>query len=212
LPGLPPDRLDILQRTMPAHALKPRPADLFERELPSLWLLQDTRQSPARQVIAIFNWEAREQSFDYPLDRLGLDASTDYAAFDYWSDTRTSDLRSRLQISVPAESCRILAVRPVTRDPQVLSTSRHVTQGIVDLAEERWDAVSRTLRGRSRVVAGQAYELRIDSRSELAQATLAAANRTAGVRIAPKPMADGLVRVSIQSPVSREVSWELRFR
>ncbi|HWH68938.1 MAG TPA: glycoside hydrolase family 36 protein, partial [Candidatus Sulfotelmatobacter sp.] len=124
LPGLPAERLDLLKRTMPSHGLRPRPADLFEHELPSLWLLTDTRRSPRRDVVGIFNWESKEQTFEYALDRLGLNRDTEYVAFDYWQNTLMPCIQGRLQLSVPAQSCRILAVRPRANHPQLLSTSR----------------------------------------------------------------------------------------
>jgi hypothetical protein len=34
----------------------------------------------------------------------------------------------------------VLALRPVVDHPQVVGTSRHITQGIVDLSDEKWDA------------------------------------------------------------------------
>jgi hypothetical protein len=46
LPTLPPDRMDILKRTMPSHGLPSRPVDLFENELPRIWLLTDDRHEP----------------------------------------------------------------------------------------------------------------------------------------------------------------------
>jgi hypothetical protein len=52
-------------------------------------------------------------------------------------------------------------VRADEGHPVVLSSSRHVTQGIVDVLAEKWDAASSTLSGRSRRVAGDPYELRI---------------------------------------------------
>ena len=42
----------------------------------------------------------------------------------------------------------------------MVSTSRHITQGIVDVINEQWDG-KQTLSGESRVVAGDRYELRI---------------------------------------------------
>ena len=84
----------------------------------------------------------------------------EYVAFDYWGNEAPS-IKGRLKIKVPGESCRILAVRPRAEHPQLISTSRHVTQGMVDVLSEAWDAGSRTLRGKSRVVANDPYELRI---------------------------------------------------
>jgi hypothetical protein len=216
LPGLPPERLDILKRTMPAHGLLPRPADIFENDPPQLWLLTDSRKQPRRDVIGVFNWKSQEQQFDYPLDKLGLDASTEYVAFDYWQNALVPAMKGRLQVTVPAESCRVIAVRPRSDHPQLLSTSRHITQGVVDVVEEKWDARNKTLSGRSRIVGGDPYELRFATEAGgkvfAADAIrVSSADKSAGVKAAL--VSDGkLVRARIESPTSREVSWTTRFK
>jgi hypothetical protein len=212
LPGLPAERLDLLKRTMPGHGLLPRPADLFEQDLPSLWLLTDTRRSPRRDVIGIFNWGEAERTFDYPLDKLGLDPKTEYLAFDYWQNSLLDPIRGRLKLMVPSQSCRILAVRPRADRPQLLSTSRHVAQGVVDVLEERWDAGTRTLNGRSKLVGGDAYELRIVAPSGTANSvSVSPADRAAGVKATFK-QDDQIIRARIESNASREVAWEVRVR
>jgi hypothetical protein len=215
--ALPADRLDILRRSMPAHHLLARPIDLFENDPPRLWVLSDERRRPRRDILALYNWDtAKSVDFDYSLGSLGLDADRSYRAFDYWDDTLLPPMKGRLRLSVPRQSCRILAVRPALERPQVISTSRHVTQGMVDLLEEKWDATTATLSGRSRVVGGDSYELRIvadasDQQWRVAGFDVASADKDAGVRTTVKP-ADGLVRARLESSVSREVSWSLRFQ
>jgi hypothetical protein len=211
LPGLPPERLDILKRTLSGHGLLPRPADLFENDPPRLWLLTDSRRSVRRDVIGVFNWESREQLIDCALDRLGLESGVEYVGFDYWQNTLVPSIKGRLQLKVPAESCRVVAVRPRAAHPQLLSTSRHVTQGIVDVIEEKWDAASRTLGGGSRVVGGDPCELRVLADTAPKAVTLSPEDQAAGVKAAFKR--DGaLLRVTIESPVSREVSWKVQFQ
>ena len=87
--------------------------------------------------------------------------AAEYVAFDFWADKFVPPFRDTLTAELPAASCRVLAVRPVADVPQLLSTSRHVTQGIVDVLDEHWDAATRTLSGISRVVGSDPYELRI---------------------------------------------------
>jgi hypothetical protein len=169
-----------------------------------------------RDVIGVFNWESQEQNFDYPLDKLGLEANTEYVAFDYWANSLLPMMKGRLQVTVPAESCRVIAVRPRAPHPQLLSTSRHITQGIVDVLEEKWDARKKTLSGRSQVVGGDAYESRIvvegDGKGFTTPAVeVSAADRSAGVTTSV--VSDGnLIRARIDSPTSREVSWNVRFK
>ena len=215
-PGLPPERLDILKRTMPGHGLLPRPADVLDNDSPRLWLLTDSRRTPRRDVIGLFNWESHEQHFDYPLDKLGLDANTEYVAFDYWRNELVASVKGRLQTAVPAESCRVLAVRPRENHPQLISTSRHITQGIVDVLEEKWDARKGTLTGRSKVVGGDAYELRIvaEAGGKVFAANaieVSAKDKSAGVR-ASLALDGKLIRATIDTPTSRDVSWKLKFQ
>ena len=71
-------------------------------------------------------------------------------AFDFWGNQLLPPIEGRLKVTLPPTSCMILAVRPEADHPQVISTSRHVTQGMVDLLEEKWDAATKTLSGRSK--------------------------------------------------------------
>jgi hypothetical protein len=208
-PGLPPERLDLLKRTMPSHGLPARPADLFENELPGIWLLTDDRHAVRRDVIGLFNWDSSEKKFDYSLDKLGLDSKTEYVGFDYWKNSLVPSIKDTLQISVPGESCCVLAVRPVANHPQLISTSRHITQGIVDVMEEKWDGASKTLNGRSKIVGGDPYELRIVLPDKNWSAATVEVSNGASATFA---QTDELVRATMQSPNSGEVSWTVKFK
>lgn len=209
LPGLPPERLDILKRTMPGHGLLPRPADLFECDIPSLWLLTDTRRTPRRDVIGIFNWNNQEQHFDYVLDRLGLEAGKEYVAFDYWRNVLVPSIKGHLQMTLPSESCCVLSVRPQAGHPQLLSTSRHITQGMVDVQEEKWDETTRTLSGRSQVVGGDLYELRVVSAEPVKSFQVSDGGHPDGIKTAFTQVGN-LVRARIETPSSREVAWSIK--
>jgi len=161
--GLPDDRLDLLRRTMPSHRAVARPVDLFENRVPGLWLVTDaaTPEHPRRDVVGLFNWNDGEKAFDEPLGKVGLLGDAEQIAFDFWANALTPPFKGRLSQTLPPQSCRVLAVRPVLDRPQLISTSRHITQGIVDVQKEKWDAKTRTLSGVSETVAGDRYELRI---------------------------------------------------
>jgi hypothetical protein len=208
-PQLPPERLDLLKRTMPSHGLPARPVDLFEHDLPSVWLLTDDRHTVRRDVIGLFNWESHEQQFTDSLEKLGLDGKTDYVAFDYWNNKLVPTIKGKLQVSVPGQTCCVLAVRPVANHPQLISTSRHITQGIVDVLDEKWDAASKTLSGRSKIVGGDPYELRIvlPDKNWSAEAV-----QIGGGGAAPVTQTDELARATIQSANSGEVSWSVKFK
>lgn len=216
-PSLPPERLDILKRTMPSHGLPARPADLFEaQDIPRVWTVSDTRRQPRRDVVALFNWSDKPASFDETLAYVGLPANTEYVAFDYWANAFLPPFKGSIRQTLPPTSCRILALRPVADHPQLISTSRHVMQGMVDVLEETWDAKTRILRGKSAVVAGDPYELRIvaTGRGKSWNALgvdLSPEDTAAGVKAELKET-NGLVRVAITSPAGRQVAWAVRFQ
>ncbi len=160
IPGLPAERLDILKRCMPAHNFPARPVDVFELEPAQVWLLSGTGDAASRNVLAIYNWESKNGSVVCEPGKAGLLPATEYVGFDFWADRFLPPFRGSLKSDFQGRSCRVLAVRPGVPYPQVVSTSRHVTQGMIDLSDEHWDAEKQTLAGASRVVGGDPYELR----------------------------------------------------
>ncbi len=215
MPETPAERLDIVKRCIPAHGLPARPVDVFESSVAKVWLLTDTRQTVRRDVVALYNWSDKTDNLSLKTDRIGLPPAPEYVAFDFWADQFVAPFRDTITASLPANSCRILAVRPVSTVPQLLSTSRHVTQGIVDVTDERWDEARSVLCGVSKVVANDRYELRIvlpvgEKSWRSAEVILSASDTAAGVKATFQQ--DGpKLRVALNSPTSREVKWALRF-
>lgn len=212
---LPPERLDLLKRTLPSHGLPARPVDLFESDVARIWQVGTGAGAARRDVVGLFNWEERETTIDYALERMGLAAGTEYAAFEYWTNTLLAPFRDRLNVKLAGATSAVLAVRAVAQNPQLLSTSRHITQGLVDVTAERWDARRSELSGSGKVVGGDPYELRILTYSQRgtwkpAGVDVSAGDRAAGVKASMKVEA-GLTRVTVESALSREVRWTVRF-
>lgn len=212
LPGLPDDRIDLLRRTMPNHGLKPRPVDLFSNELARIWLLTDTRRNVRRDVVGLFNWKENEpQAIDVSPAFLGLPEAKRYVGYDYWADRFVPPFAGPLQCTLPPATCRILALRPETDHPIVVSTSRHITQGVVDLIDEHWNAKDLVLAGTSRLVADDPYELRMvvpvgNESYRALEVVLDHENAKASFeQVGPN------LRVHIKSPDSRDLRWRVRF-
>lgn len=92
------------------------------------------------------------------------------------------------------------------------STNRHISQGIVDVLEETWDENAKSLSGRSRVVAGDPYELRIVTPFQTAGARAEEISVDCGDP-EPRLQQDGdNVRATFVSPTSGEVRWQIRFK
>ena len=160
LPDLSAGRVEVLKRTMAPHR-KPRqvrPVDYFERLVNNVWKLADGDRS----VFGLYNWNTNDVlRIDYGAAYCDLDPEKTYVGFDFWANKPVPQFKGRFAFDVPPDSCRAIAVHEVLDRPFVLSTSRHVASPIFDVVEAKWDAATRTLSGRSTVVPGERYELRI---------------------------------------------------
>ncbi|HJQ79703.1 MAG TPA: hypothetical protein VJ828_07095 [Lacipirellulaceae bacterium] len=210
---LPPERFDLLKRAIPSHGLLPRPVDLFDERTPRIWLLEDARRETPFYLLGLFNWDAEKSAhIDQSFKRIGLPPGDRYITFDYWDDKFGINEGDAVHMMIDAASCRILALRPMAERPQLISTSRHITQGVVDVISESWDADSKSLSGVSRVVAGDPYELRIaraaSSDWRLVETTVGEAVN-ASIKLVSEEAAGW--RVRIDSPTNQELHWVVRF-
>jgi len=123
---------------------------------------------PAFDIVAFYNWDnTHSVTIETTPSWIGLPEATEYAAFDYWGNEFFGTFSDTLTVELPPGSCLVLAIQPIQTHPILLSTSQHVTQGIVDVVSVSWNEETRTLSGVSRVIANDPYELRIYCPTEM---------------------------------------------
>lgn len=213
-PGLPPERLDILRRTMGAPAPRALPVDVFENEPARVWITRTTDGNTA-VAVSLFNWEAKPCEIDIPLERLGLKPDAIHEGWEFWTNQPVRGVTGRLKIKLEGNSCRVIVLRARVASPLVLSSSRHVLQTLVGCRGEAWDAKTRRLSGEASAVGGDPLELRILlpeegqgwSDGEVVLADVAAA---AGVR-ASLSRDGAIVRLRLESPDGRSIPWALQW-
>jgi hypothetical protein len=219
LPGLPPERLDILKRCLPSYRAVARPVDYFESIMPSIWLTSQTDRPVRRDVLGLYNWESTNRIVCYDTARSGLESAKTYHSFDFWGKAALPDFTNSFSFEVPAESCKVIAVRAAEDHPVLVSTSRHVTQGMVDVIEENWDSASSTLSGTSKVVGKDPYELRIaglndGGRWKLVSASIPTGQKAASADIKSETSINGeenWIRLLITSETTRAIDWSVKF-
>jgi hypothetical protein len=214
LPGLPPEKLEVWKRTVPNHErTNARPVDLFDSAMPRIWHLSSGEGDSRFDLVGLFNWDPKERtSVTIDPKQFGLPESAKLVGFDYWANEFIAPFNGKKEFELAGGSCRVMALRREQDRPQLISTSRHVTQGLVDVVKLEWDPKSNTLRGRAKVVGGDDYELRIDAPGARARAPeISDDDRNAGVTVGVAKQSRRQVRVTIKSPVTREVTWEIQF-
>jgi hypothetical protein len=211
LPGLPAERLDCVKRSMPNTGLAARALDIFENMPARAWHLSDGK----RHVAGLFNWDAKQPAtVQVKLDQLGLNtAGSGFVGLDYWSGQLVTVLGDTVSVELPACGSSVISIVKVLERPQLLGTSRHITQCFVDVGDEKWR--SSALSGTCKLVGGDPTELRVFTGStrggwKALAAEVSKENRVNGVNVSMKD--DGrLLRVNLSAPANGEVRWSIRF-
>ena len=68
-----------------------------------------------------------------------------YCYHDYWENRFVGPFSDKMTFTLKPSACKSISIRPVSDFPQVIGTSRHITQGLCDLNEEAWDRKSGAL-------------------------------------------------------------------
>jgi len=213
LPDLPDNRIEIMKRCMASYNGIARPVDAFDKTLPSIWVTIDKKSGIHRNVLGLFNWNTTSQNIGCSMSWAGLSDKTVYHAFDFWENKPLPDIYGSFASELPSESCRIIAIRARSNHPLVVSTSQHVTQGMIDLLKEEWKAGM--LSGISKVIAGDNYELRIAGINDggiwkITKATIIENPEGATIEVLPQTE-KGWLRILIKSKKSQVIKWQLRF-
>jgi hypothetical protein len=161
LPDLPEDRVSILKRCIPA--LDIRPMDIRELSAGHSAVFVNlciAKKYEQWNTVGLFNLEEKDTTVNLDLiNDLNLEEGN-YLVYDYWGERFLGVFNKNLSFKISACSALVLSVRKLTGIPQIVSTSRHMTQGGPDLIDVRYDAKANALYGLSEVVKGDLYKIR----------------------------------------------------
>jgi hypothetical protein len=186
------------------------PGQLYNNGGNGTWWMQEIeRPFDHWSVLARFDWKEEglpEQQVDFA--DLGLDPERDYLVFEFWTQQFLGKSKGSFKAPAPGSkgAMQVFAIREAREYPWVLSTTRHISQGGVELSSEKWDKASNTLTGTSAVIAGDPYVLTVHLpagfKLKAAAATgekveVANQRETATVRIVPT--------------ATKTVEWKIKF-
>jgi hypothetical protein len=212
LTDLSPERVELLKRVYPATDI--RPMDLFPVERNKrIWDLKINHLGRNYDVVGVFNFnEHQAERTLLSWKELGLPADRPVHVFDFWNAEYLGAWRGGLSVPAAPTSCRVLTLVPCEDRIQLISTSRHITQGWVDLLDTSANASGTQQRGTSRIVRNDPYEIRF--------AFPVGTNFAVNVATARGPSGELPVRISnheqwagiaFTSPKSGDVKWEVNF-
>ena len=136
---LDPQRLEALTRILPAYGTAARPVDLFRNDLSRIFALAVHRDFGDWLVLAAFNYDAQSPLVEtIELAEAGLDASKTYIAFEFWTQQLLGEFRGTMPLRLNPASVQLVSLREVLPHPQIAGTSRHFTQGGLEIKSQHW--------------------------------------------------------------------------
>jgi hypothetical protein len=215
---LPPSRVEMLKRIYPAVDI--RPLDLYRPDnvRKPVWDLKINHLGRTYDVVALFNFKT-EKPFNRLIswDELGLEPNQTYHVYDFWQGIYLGAWERGVFLTVPPADVRVITLVREEPRPVLLSTSRHITQGWTDIMELRAGGIVTrpSLAGRSRILGGDPYTLTVglprgSSTFRLARVDVSGDDRRPDPEVTWQTH-QGYATITISSPVSQVVAWELGF-
>jgi alpha-galactosidase len=142
LPSIRRGRLKYLKQILPPTGRPARAIDLFEHELPELfvlpldaeWAIDPDGHPPL--LVGALNWSEKTRQTDIDLETLGLDSRCEYHAYNYWHRRYLGTVRGHIRIArhQPHET-RVLLFKPVSDRTELLTTTFHLAQGLCEVKQ-----------------------------------------------------------------------------
>ena len=200
------DRVELIKRVYPAVDI--RPLDLFSSDRNKrIWDLKINHLGRAYDVVGVFNFDESKSISTYVSWKdLGLPEDRPVHVFDFWNKEYLGAFEKGMSIDLGPTSTRVLSLVPATDQIQLVSTSRHITQGWVDLISQSISGNRYT--GKSKLIRNDPYNLRFAFPRGKNFVVKSATASGLPVRFVNH---QGWAEVEITSPRTIDVNWEVRF-
>jgi hypothetical protein len=206
------ERVELLRRVYPAADI--RPLDLFPSERNKhIMDLKVNHLGRSYDVVGLFNYdEVKSEQISLNWKDLGLPGDAPVHVYDFWNKEYLGAWENGATFNLPPTSCRVLTLLPATDKVQLISTSRHITQGWPDLLALRRDDATNSYAGKSSVVKNDPYEIRyVFPRGKNFRIRGATARGPAGSLSVKAANHQGWAAVRLVSPRTAQVSWSVAF-
>ncbi len=219
-----PEQLFIMSRTFPYHSVpkSSRPIDafnpgvkvprIFDFEVNSGWH-QLTLYNPNPDSLKThLNHIEVNLGKSFNEGGLALAHGKEYYLYDFWNDKLTGRLRGdeTLTQDLRTGETRMISVHEAEKNPQFISTNRHIMQGFVDMTRyPSWNSSAKELYGISKVIGGEPYIVVIALNGFR---PLKPSAKGAKTSITVTDEKNGLALLKIEKPGNGEVEWRIKFR
>ena len=211
----PADRIELLKRISPPTMDVSYPVDLFVRKPARIWNMPVERPFGTWCILGVFNYTSKTSReayhFTARLDAardLRLDSAKEYIVYEFWTRKLIGTFKGTFATRpLNPYDCDIYSIVEKLNRPVLISTSRHIRQMAFDIKDLAYDENHRTLKGVSRSVAGDPYQLRIYVPDGVAAKRVELSNGLA----ARTTMEGNLLTLDYTSSTAADVEWIVFF-
>lgn len=132
------ERLDIFQKLLPPMPECAVPLNYLTYDIPDLVMTQIVRPWGRWLLVGLFNSSSEAREMTVQWSTLGLTPDA-YHTTEFWSGAYLGMSRSGVDVRVAGHGAAVLAIHSQRDEPQLLSTSFHISQGAVEIAEWSYD-------------------------------------------------------------------------
>lgn len=162
LPVLDIHPMDLQRIQLPEGTQEERETGHMKGDFPEKRLLVNLaveRPFESYNVVDVFNTSDSTAHVEIsPEKDLNLEPGT-FLVFDFMDQSFLGAVSDSIALELKPCESRILSFRRMLDRPQLLSTSRHISQGAAELRDMRWDDATRTLHICSELLAGEPYKI-----------------------------------------------------
>jgi hypothetical protein len=218
------EQLFIMSRTFPYQTLpkSSRPIDaftngfkvprIFDYEVNSNWhqlTLYNPNQDTANMNLNYFKVDLGSNLNEGGLE---LDTIKNYYLYDFWNNRLIGKYKGNdvLNQELRPGETRMISIHAEEKNPQFISTNRHIMQGLVDMIQlPVWQADKNVLAGKSKVIGGETYKI-ILALNGYQPVSVSAKNAKGKIEICD--IERKLAIVSLTSKTNEEVEWKVVFK
>ena len=198
------ERVEILKRNIPVLDIHPMDAVSLDQSLTVLLTnLSIAKEFENWNIVNIFNVSEEDRQVEVNLQQnLYLKKDTKYLVYEFWKKEFLGIFENQFDTWIEQHQTKTFCVREYKNIPQIVSTSRHITQGGLELNHVTWEGD--TLRGNSNVVKGDSYRIVIYADGyEIEEVS---------DHFTSEKTEDNLFVASILPDRSGDIDWEVKFK
>ena len=201
-----------LSRVFPFHQVSQsaRPVDAFSSDYPRVY---DFEVNPKWHQLTFYNEDdVSPRTISVQLagtpgfGGLGMDKNQIYYVFDFWNNQLVGEFEGDaiLTQQLRKGEARMMSVHQKEKNPQVLSTDRHLMQGYLELSDVKWTNLR--LSGKAELIEKEPMKIIIATNGKQPN-TVKTSRGTSTFRM----IENGLIELTLTSPEKGKVDWSIDF-